>query len=89
MVMTSGESGDSGVKGFAGCNNFFGQFETVDDALSFSAMGSTMMACPDGMEIEQDFFAALGAATRYRISGSFLELYADDQLLARLEAVYL
>ncbi|MFC1719943.1 META domain-containing protein [Pseudomonadota bacterium] len=82
-------SGDSGVKGFAGCNSFFGQFETAGDALSFSAMGSTMMACPEGMDIEQDFFTALGATTRYQISGLFLELYADDHLLARLEAVYL
>ena len=86
MVMASG---DPGVKGFAGCNSFFGQFETAGDALSFSAMGSTMMACPEGMDIEQNFFTALGATTRYRISGLFLELYADNQLLARLEAVYL
>jgi uncharacterized lipoprotein YbaY/heat shock protein HslJ len=82
-------SGDSRVKGFAGCNSFFGQFESSGDALSFSALGSTMMACPEGMDIEQGFFAALGATTRYRISGLFLELYTDDQLLARLEAVYL
>jgi putative lipoprotein len=78
---------DSSVKGFAGCNTFFGQFETMDDALAFSAMGSTMMACPNGMDTEQRFFTALGATTRYRINGTILELYADDQLLARLEAV--
>jgi len=82
-------SEESGVKGFAGCNNFFGQFETADDVLTFSAMGSTMMACPEGMDTEQGFFTALGATTRYRISGLFLELYAEDQLLARLEAIYL
>jgi heat shock protein HslJ len=82
-------SGDSSVKGFAGCNNFFGQFETIDDALTFSAMGSTMMACPEGMDTEQGFFTTLGATTRYRINGLILELYADQELLARLEAVYL
>jgi len=86
MIMTSDESR---VKGFAGCNNFFGQYEIADNALTFSAMGSTMMACPAGMDTEQGFFTALGATSRYRISGLFLELYADDQLLARLEAVYL
>jgi heat shock protein HslJ len=88
MVLSSDESGP-GVSGFGGCNRFFGQFQTDGDALSFSAMGSTMMACPAGMDTERDFMAALGATTRYAISGLFLELYADDQLLARLEAVYL
>lgn len=88
MILSTGEPGP-GVKGFGGCNPFFGQFETDGDALSFSAMGSTMMACPEGMDTERDFLAALGETTRYQISGLFLELYAGDQLLARLEAVYL
>jgi heat shock protein HslJ len=52
-------------------------------------MGSTMMACPEGMDTEQAFLGALGQTTRYTISGQFLQIYADDQLLARLEAVYL
>lgn len=86
MVLTSE---DPGVHGFGGCNKFFGQFETDGDALTFSSMGSTMMACPAGMDTEHDFLAALGETTRYQISGLFLELYAGDQLLARLEAVYL
>jgi len=87
MILASGESK---VQGFAGCNNFFGQFETADDSLTFSAMGATMMACPEGMDTEQGFLAALGATARYEISGLFLQLYdSDNQLLARLEAVYL
>jgi len=80
---------ESRVQGFAGCNRFFGQFESSDDTLTFSALGSTMMACPEGMDTEQAFLAALGATTHYQIKGLFLELYADDKLLARLEAVYL
>jgi len=80
---------ESRAHGNAGCNNFFGQFETADDSLSFSPLGSTMMACPQGMDTEQAFLAALGETTRYEISGLFLELYSDEQLLARLEAVYL
>jgi uncharacterized lipoprotein YbaY/heat shock protein HslJ len=80
---------DSRAHGNAGCNNFFGQFHTVDDNLEFSAMGSTMMACPAGMDTERAFLDALSSTTRYRISGLFMELYAEDKLLARLEAVYL
>jgi len=77
------------VHGNAGCNNFFGQFETSENTLTFSAMGSTMMACPQAMDTERDFLTALGATTRYEISGLFLELYAEEQLMVRFEAVYL
>ncbi len=87
MVLASSESR---VHGNAGCNNFFGQFGTEDDELSFSAVGSTMMACPEGMDTEQAFLAALGNTASYSISGLFLELYdTEGKLLARLEAVYL
>ena len=48
-----------------------------------------MMACPQAMDTEHDFLAAMGVTTRYEISGLILKLYADDQLLARFEAIYL
>ncbi len=86
MILANAESR---VHGNAGCNNFFGQFTSKDDTLSFSALGSTMMACPAAMDTEQSFLAALGNTTHYKISGLFLELYKGDQLLATLEAVYL
>ena len=41
------------------------------------------------MDTERDFLAALSATTRYEISGLFMALYAEDQLLARFEAIYL
>lgn len=83
-------SADSRSHGNAGCNNFFGRFETAENTLTFAAIGSTMMACPQAaMDTERDFLAALGTTTRYEISGLFLELYAEDQLLARFQAVYL
>jgi copper homeostasis protein (lipoprotein) len=86
MILAGAESR---VHGNAGCNNFFGQFKTSENTLTFSAMGSTMMACPQAMDTERGFLAALGATTRYEISGLFLKLYAEDQLLARFEAIYL
>ena len=86
MILADAESR---VHGNAGCNNFFGQFKTSENTLVFSAMGSTMMACPQAMDTERGFLVALGATTRYEISGLFLKLYAEDQLLAQLEAVYL
>ena len=82
-------SSESRAHGFAGCNNFFGGYQIDGDTLTFSAMGSTMMACPQGMDTEQAFLSALGKTTRFTISGQFLQIYTVDQLLARFEAVYL
>lgn len=82
-------SAESRAHGFAGCNNFFGGYQTEGETLTFSAMGATMMACPEGMDTEQAFLNALGETTRFTISGQFLQLYANDLLLARFEAVYL
>ena len=82
-------SAESRAHGFAGCNNFFGGYQTEGESLTFSAMGATRMACPEGMDTEQAFLGALGETTRFTISGQFLQLYANDRLLARLEAVYL
>lgn len=79
----------SSTHGHAGCNNFFGNYTSTSDTLTFSALGSTMKACPEGMDTEQAFLQALGETTRYEISGQFLTLFAKDRTLARLEAIYL
>ena len=81
------ESTDFRVRGFSGCNGFFGQYELDGQELTFSALGSTMMACPEGMDHEQAFLAALGQTDRAEIDGHVLNLYADDQRVARLQAV--
>jgi len=52
-------------------------------------MASTLMACPQGMDTEQAFLQVLSETRRATISGQFLELHSDDNLLARFEAVYL
>ena len=82
-------SAESRAHGFAGCNNFFGNYQADGDSLSFSPIGATMMACAEGMDTEQAFLRVLGEANRTEISGQIMNLYADDRLLARFEAVYL
>jgi uncharacterized lipoprotein YbaY/heat shock protein HslJ len=79
---------DNRLLGFGGCNRFFGSYVHDGENLSFSGMGSTMMACPEGMETEQAFLLALGKTNRAVISGEFLELFQDQRKLARFEAVY-
>ena len=72
--------------GFGGCNRFFGSYETSGRSLTFGAMGATRMACPEGMDQEQELFTVLGSITRYEIHGSKLMLFADKELVARFEA---
>ncbi len=76
----------SRAHGFAGCNRFFGGFQSDRNTLRFSPLGSTRMACPSGMDQEQTFLNALERAGRYEIHGQVLELYAGELLLARFEA---
>ncbi|MGB8330138.1 MAG: META domain-containing protein [Polyangiales bacterium] len=72
--------------GFGGCNRFFGSYETSGSSLTFGAVGATRMACPEGMDQEQELFIAIGSTTRYEIHGAKLLLFADQRLLARFEA---
>ena len=45
-----------------------------------------MMACPEGMETEAAFTAALSKVSTWRVIGERLELYdANDALVARFE----
>ena len=79
-------SNKASAYGFGGCNRFFGSYETSGRSLTFGAMGATRMACPEGMDAEQELFAVLASTTRYEIHGSKLMLFADKALVARFEA---
>jgi uncharacterized lipoprotein YbaY/heat shock protein HslJ/uncharacterized lipoprotein NlpE involved in copper resistance len=74
------------VTGSGGCNRLNGKYELAD-GLSFGAMASTMMACPDPSgSRERSFLNALHDTNRYQISGNILELRKGDKVLARLRA---
>ena len=77
---------DGKVGGFGGCNRFFGGYTQQGEALSFSPLGATRMACPGGvMKLEQEFFAMLGNVRAARIEASELVLIdASGKELARL-----
>ena len=76
---------DGKVVGSGGCNRFFGGYEQNEEALTFSALGATRMACaPEVMKREQSFFDMLGAVRRARVDGSTLVMFDDaDRELAR------
>lgn len=58
-----------GVAGSGGCNRLVGGFSLTGEGLQFSAMGSTMMACPDGlMAQERTLLDALEQVTRFDLT---------------------
>lgn len=74
------------VNGNAGCNNFFGELQTMtsNGSIKFDKMGATKMMCdPAAMETENNLMAVLPKVNRYIISGNTLELYQDKLLLLK------
>jgi len=75
------------VAGSGGCNRLMGGYQLAGERISFSRMAMTRMACPDGMETERDFVAALEQVKTWKISGQHLELFNESgKLLARFES---
>jgi len=78
------------IRGFSGCNRFFGHYAVSNDQLYFNQLASTQMMCFEAMEQEQQFLETLGSTSRFEIKGDVLMLYAaDGRAILRFEAVYL
>ncbi len=76
------------IAGSGGCNRFMGGYELQSgDRLTLGKLAMTFMACPEGMETERDFTAALEQVRSWKILGEHLELYdGSGAFLARFEA---
>ena len=75
------------LTGSGGCNRMFGVYELNGDALRFSGIGSTKMACPSGMDIETAFLPTLLKVAKWRVVGQQLELSdSTGMVLARFDA---
>ena len=78
------------VAGSGGCNRLVGSYALDGAKLVFSQMGGTRMACPEGMDVEQAFHAALGKVATWRVDGDTLELFdASGALVAQFESRYM
>ena len=70
---------DSGeVAGSAGCNNYFGPYETSGSEITIGALGSTRKACQDPqgvMEQETAYLNALQGSSTYSIGESGLQMF--------------
>lgn len=82
---------DGTVSGFAGCNQFNGQFEISDgNRIRFNEnLALTMKTCPDADINESEFMEVFKLTDNYTINGDTLRLNVGRRApLATFEAVY-
>jgi heat shock protein HslJ len=77
------------LTGYLGCNQVTGGYTLDGERLETRELASTMMACPEGSDVESAFLAVLESVTRYEIHGERLELFAEAAPVARLEARFM
>jgi len=70
---------DSRAEGSAGCNSYSGTYRVRGDVLTFLRVTSTMRACLDSKanQQEQQYFAALDSAGRFRLNANRLLISYD------------
>ncbi|WP_242927400.1 META domain-containing protein [Pontibacter vulgaris] len=79
------EEGKGEVKGYTGCNNFFGKYTVQGTTLRLSGIGSTRMMCPN-IEQENKMLGLLQRIDSYKIADKLLTLYADGQAVATFQS---
>lgn len=73
------EFGDVTVVGSSGCNNYFADFEALDDVVTIGPLGMTKMACAEEINQQEMLFAELlQAAVKLTIAGDTLTLTTAD-----------
>ena len=80
------DAATSRAMGFGGCNQYSAAYALTADSLAFQPAVSTKMACADGMEVENTFFATLPAVTTYEATDTTLILQASGGPVARFRA---
>lgn len=71
---------DSTIDGFAGCNNFRGNYSVTGDKITIGPLLSTQAYCP-AMALENNLFKALSETTEFMLVADQLYLYKDDGFL--------
>jgi heat shock protein HslJ len=66
---------DGQVNGNMGCNSFGGEYTQKDNQITFGALASTLMACPEPqMSQEGAAFAILTGSVNFTIDGDMLTI---------------
>lgn len=67
------------VTGFAGCNGFFGTYETQANTITFGPIASTKKLCQKKiMDVEYPFLKALNTANAFAINDNILTFLEND-----------
>jgi heat shock protein HslJ len=80
---------ESGIAGSSGCNTYFGGYTIDGSAISFSDMGSTMMACEptEVMDSESMYLDAMSKVDAFTATDDTLTLTGDGvELVFAVEA---
>ena len=81
-TITASFGTDGQLSGSGGCNQYSATFTSADGAIVIGPIAGTRMACdPVVSDQETAYFAALDAATTYKVQGSTLELRDDSGAL--------
>lgn len=76
------------VAGSTGCNRLTGSFELMkDNAIKFSPLAVTKMACLNGGDVESTFLSALSKTSIWIIRNKELFFYEEDKLLIKFASV--
>jgi heat shock protein HslJ len=88
IILRGGEP--TALSGSGGCNRLMGNYTLSGDTITFGRTAMTMMACPQGMDTEQAFTAALEGKKRRHIEGNQLLLLDDTgKTIVQFEVVHL
>lgn len=72
----------SRASGYAGCNNFFGQYELSGNTLKLGPVGATRRACPDAQSaIESRFLGMLENVRAWGVDSGELTLLGESGVL--------
>jgi len=71
---------DNKVMGFAGCNRFSGNYDTLANSVNLTQLLTTKKLCFQQMNLETQFLTALSDTANYKIIGNTLTLYSHSGL---------
>ena len=83
-VEATAEFEDGQVTGSAGCNQYFGSYETDGSSLTTGPVAATEMWCEEpagAMDLERDFLSAIGAAETFEVNDGELRITYPDGVL--------
>jgi len=80
------ETSSGRAVGFAGCNQYGAAYRLTGDSLSFEPPIATLMACTEGMDVENTYLSALPRTLGFSVSESTLTLRMSDGMTVRFRA---